>query len=181
MTNALAKSSALRLNFVMLMQGVDTLRSQVFNACPKTFKGEWITGPLLVQLLTAAVEAANKPGGVLNIGSMWSAMLQAELKEATAAAEHVYKTATDALATAKTPEEAERCHKVGVQHITDKQFMSSGGQTSAHETSMPYYAGSTMTGELWLSPKCSRLQIDCSCDSKIAALLNMAGLATRQW
>lgn len=156
---------------MVLMQGVDTLRSQVFDACPKTFKGEWITGPLLVQLLTAAVEAANKPGGVLNIGSMWSAMLQAELKVATAAAEHIYKTATKALDTAKTAEEAERCHKVGVQHITD-MHLPSGGQTSPHDTCIDvlYYAASAMTGELWPSSKCSRLQVDCSCDSKIATL-----------
>jgi hypothetical protein len=85
----------------------------VYNrASPKAFKGVTLTGPLLVQLLSAAVEAANKPGGVLTVGSVWGAMVESELKAALEAAHESYKKAAKALASCTTAEQAQSLHAV---------------------------------------------------------------------
>lgn len=82
------------------------------TATPKAFKGVQMTGPLLVQLQSAAVQAANKPGGgVLNIGSLWSAMLQAELGAAKAAAEQRFDKATKSLAECRSANAAKKMHR----------------------------------------------------------------------
>lgn len=74
------------LAFVDLMQGVNKLQSTIWSiTSPKTFRGRTLTGPLLVELLTAAIATANNSGGVLNVGAMWSAMVDAELAVSHAA------------------------------------------------------------------------------------------------
>ena len=94
------------------------MRTRVFGGVsPKTFKGAIMTGPLMVELLTAAVAAVNKPGGVLNVGSMWSALLDAELKNAAAAAQDSYKAVAKAFTTCRTPQQAEKVNQVRVSCI----------------------------------------------------------------
>jgi hypothetical protein len=84
------------------------------RAAPKTFKGVTLTGALLVQLLSAAVEAANKPGGVLTLGSVWGAMVEAELKKAAEAAHAAYGKSAGDLDNLADAAEAEAVHEVGV-------------------------------------------------------------------
>jgi hypothetical protein len=98
---------------LLFLQGLSDLASLVFEcAAPKTFRGVTLTGPLLVSMLRGAVEAANKPGGVLNIGSMWSSMLEAELARAAAAARTAYDKAASELAACSSAEQADNMHQV---------------------------------------------------------------------
>ncbi|KAF6253419.1 guanylate-binding protein [Scenedesmus sp. NREL 46B-D3] len=95
------------------VEGVADLASHVYSrASPKFFKGVTLTGPLLVQLLCAAVEAANKPDGVLTLGSMWGTMVDAELKKAAEEAHNAYNEAAGELGELADAEEAERVHEV---------------------------------------------------------------------
>lgn len=101
------------LAFVVLMQGVNQLRSTIWSTTsPKAFKGKTLTGPLLVELLTAAITTANKSGGVLNVGSMWSAMVDAELSAAATAAQESYKEKTKELDGCMYIKQAQRIHQV---------------------------------------------------------------------
>jgi hypothetical protein len=98
---------------LLLSQGLCDLASLVFErAAPKTFRGVTLTGPLLVSMLQGAVEAANKPGGVLSIGSIWSSMLEAELARAAEAARTAYDKAANELAACSSAEQAAWMHQV---------------------------------------------------------------------
>ncbi|KAF6255234.1 guanylate-binding protein [Scenedesmus sp. NREL 46B-D3] len=104
-----APDSALNPGFV---QGLADLAQLVFTrAAPKTFRGVTLTGPLLISMLQGALQVANTPGGVLNIGSMWNSMLEAELARAAAAARKAYDKAARTMAACSSAEQAERMHK----------------------------------------------------------------------
>lgn len=106
-------SPACRWCCTIIPQGLADLAQLVFTrAAPKTFRGVTLTGPLLISMLQGALQVANTPGGVLNIGSMWNSMLEAELARAAAAARKAYDKAARTMAACSSAEQAERMHKV---------------------------------------------------------------------
>jgi len=72
------------------LQGILDLTQAVYSqAIPKLVQGKPMTGPIMVQLLEAAVHASNT-GKEMNLPTVLDAMVMRELQAATAAAEQVY-------------------------------------------------------------------------------------------
>eukprot|EP00775_Hariotina_reticulata_P001742 gene1742-2083_t len=79
-------------------QGISHLRQLLDStAAPRRVNGMPMTGPIMIQLLQAAVAAANS-GSTLSLASIWESAEDAELIEASAAAESAYNAIAGDLA-----------------------------------------------------------------------------------
>jgi hypothetical protein len=76
-----------------------------------------MTGPIMLQLLEAAVKAVNTPGLVINLPTVWGAMVANELQAGTAAAREVYTSTVNGFEACYTEVMAEAVHKVGAAHV----------------------------------------------------------------
>jgi hypothetical protein len=93
-------------------QGVAELSAAVYSqATPKLAQGKPMTGPIMLQLLEAAVAALNG-GQAINLPTVWSAMVAAELQAAASAARQAYESATAGLDGCTDLQQAEDMHKV---------------------------------------------------------------------
>jgi hypothetical protein len=70
----------------------------------------------MLQLLTAAVEALNI-GQVINLPTVWGAMVSSELQVARTATQQVYADTTDDFRTCRTVCVAEAVHQVGARRV----------------------------------------------------------------
>jgi hypothetical protein len=94
-------------------QGISELTKAVYSqATPKLVQGKPMTGPIMLQLLEAAVKAVNTDGLVINLPTVWSAMVANELQAAASAARQVYKSATSSLDDCVDLPAAVEMHKV---------------------------------------------------------------------
>jgi hypothetical protein len=76
----------------------------------------------MLQLLEAAVKAVNTDGLVINLPTVWSAMVANELQAATAAAREVYTSTVDGFKACYTELMAETVHKVGALRICSTAY-----------------------------------------------------------
>lgn len=83
------------------LQGIEDPRSLIHQSSyVKTFGGKELTGPYLVQLLKAAINVINQQhGSVVDMVTVWGAVLDYELEEAVAAAAKSYDTLAATLET----------------------------------------------------------------------------------
>jgi hypothetical protein len=94
-------------------QGISELSAAVYSqATPKLVHGKPMTGPILLQLLEAAVNAVNTPGQRINLPTVWGALVARELQAAASAARQVYKSATSSLDDCVDLPAAVEMHKV---------------------------------------------------------------------
>jgi hypothetical protein len=73
-----------------------------------------MTGPIMLQLLTAAVNTVNTTGQDLHLPTVLSAVVAAALQAAAPAARQAYESATAGLDGCTDLQQAQQMHKVGV-------------------------------------------------------------------
>lgn len=108
------------------MQGADISKflSSILSTNPNsTTSHRTLTGHELVNMLTAAVNVCNQPGGVMDPGYLGKAMMGAQLKTAGSAAHGVYEKKTRKLASCMKAEKAQKMHQVGC-YVTLAWFIS---------------------------------------------------------
>eukprot|EP00775_Hariotina_reticulata_P001183 gene1183-1520_t len=109
------ENGAVRANQEPFDQGVRALASLVYSsATPKELNSRLMTGPIMAQLLQAAVVAANN-GDLPHVGSIWQSAIDAELRAATAAATAAYKQSVGDLGQYYTVSTATAAHEVALE------------------------------------------------------------------